>query len=129
MSLFCNPLADVFGRKIFIKMSIIISISSLLFLIYSTNMYMTMIIMFVQGIINPMKGMIVYTHFTEFIFGRESLYTGFLFFFYEIVIVISSMILLYITNNTYVLIYISLGMNLIAGLCMVVTYIPESIKF
>lgn len=129
LSLFCNPLADVFGRKIFIKMSILVSIFSLLGLIFSTSTYLTFAMMLIQGLLNPWKAMIVYSHFTEYIFGKESLYTGFLFFLYEIVIVISSMILMYVTSNTYVLIYISLAMNLLVWAMWMLIYTPESIQF
>ena len=82
LSLFANPLADVFGRRIYIKMSIIVSIICYTSLIYSTNLYVNFAMMFVCGILAPWKAMISYSHFMEFIKGRENKYTGYLCFCY-----------------------------------------------
>lgn len=77
----------------------------------------------------PLKAMIAYTHLMEFLPGRISTVSGLVFFFDGMVLVVSPLILDYITSNTDVLLYIGLIINLFGLLIFSIWYVPESIKY
>ena len=73
--------------------------------------------------------MIAYTHLMEFLPGRVSTVSGFVFFLDGMVLVISPLILQYVSKNTDILLYIPFGINILALLVFSVVYIPESTKY
>lgn len=76
-----------------------------------------------------MKAMISYSHMVELVPGKESRLTGYMFFFNEAVLIISPLILLYLSKNTYIFLSISFGLNILITIICMTFYIPESIRF
>ena len=87
------------------------------------------IAIFVIGSSVPLKNMIAYTHLMEFLPGKVATMSGFMVFLDSMIMVVSPLILMYVTNDTDVFLWAALGMNAF-GLCgFMLMYIPESIKF
>jgi hypothetical protein len=76
-----------------------------------------------------MKGIISFSHLMEFLPGRVSALSGKLLFMDGIILVISPLILKFLIKNTDVLLIIPLILNLLACLCFIAFYIPESTKY
>lgn len=94
------PLADIYGRKIFVI--IVCAIQGLCFatLIFIPNQIIFYIVIMLFGISVPLKNMIAYTHLMEFLPGRVVTYSGFLFFIDGMILTISPLMLMYISINT-----------------------------
>ena len=73
--------------------------------------------------------MIAYSHMMEFLPGRISTWSGYLFFTEGLIFVISPLILIYLTKDTNVFFYIPIAINVIAIAIFSIIYIPESIKY
>ena len=73
--------------------------------------------------------MIAYTHLMEWITGYESTFSGLLFFYDGLMFIICPLILVYVTKNAMVFIYIALAINVIALILFFVKYFPESPVF
>lgn len=84
---------------------------------------------FVIGSSVPLKNMIAYTHLMEFLPGRVSKMSGFMIFLDGMILVVSPLILQYVTINTDIFLYAALGMNIIGLSGFLFMYIPESVKF
>jgi hypothetical protein len=91
-----------------------------------TVFYLTIVVF---GLSVPLKNMIAYTHLMEFLPGRVTDASGVLFFLDGMVLVVSPLVLMYITINTDVFLWAGLIMNLIGILGFFVMYIPESTIF
>jgi hypothetical protein len=85
--------------------------------------------MFIFGISAPIKNMIAYTHMMEFLPGRVTKMSGFLFFTDGMSLVLSPLLLKFISNNTFVLIWIGLLLNLLAIAGFMAVRVPESVIF
>lgn len=73
--------------------------------------------------------MIAYTHVMEWIHGYESLVSGMLFTLENLLFVVSPLMLLYISTDTMIFIWVSLFMNAVACLVFLMFYFPESPVF
>jgi len=65
----------------------------------------------------------------EFIPGRESTYSGWLYFQDGLIYIIAPILLLVITKDTNLLIWIGFVLNVIGLLMIATSYFPESTKF
>jgi cyanate permease len=98
-------------------------------LIFVRDTFVYYVAIFIIGSSVPLKNMIAYTHLMEFLPGRVSAMSGFMIFLDGMILVVSPMILQYVTNNTDIFLWAALLMNVV-GLCgFIFMYIPESIKF
>ena len=84
---------------------------------------------FIFGSSVPLKNMIAYTHLMEFLPGRVGSMSGFMIFLDGMILVVSPLVLSYVTTNTDIFLWAGLGMNIFGLLGFIVFYIPESIKF
>lgn len=73
--------------------------------------------------------MIAYTHLMEWSHGYESLISGVLFAYDGAFFIICPLILLLITYNTQIFVWIALALNLIAIILFAFVYFPESPVF
>jgi hypothetical protein len=81
------------------------------------------------GVTAPIKAMIAYTHLMEWCHGYESLISGFLFFYDGSFFLICPLLLLLVSTNTQMFVYIALLLNIIALFIFLVFYFPESPVF
>lgn len=123
------PLADKFGRKKFIIAVQIEQALCYLIYLFVPNMYAYYATIFVFGSSVPLKNMIAYTHLMEFLPGRVGSMSGFMIFLDGMILVVSPMILMFVTNNTAIFLWIGLFMNVFGLSAFIFMYIPESIKF
>lgn len=77
----------------------------------------------------PLKNMIAYTHIMEFLPGRVTEISGYMFFIEGMILVISPLMLQFLTNNTNMFLYLGLLYNLIGLGAFAVMRIPESVIF
>lgn len=84
---------------------------------------------FLLGYTHPPKSMVAYTHLMEFLPGRECKVSGILLFIDGLVMVVSPLILLYITKDLNNFLWIAFSLNMIALLLFILLRIPESLKF
>lgn len=77
----------------------------------------------------PLKAMIAYTHMMEWSFGYESLISGILFAYDGFMFVLCPLLLLMVTYNTQMFIWIAFAINAIAILFFALFYFPESPVF
>lgn len=87
------------------------------------------IVCFFIGIALGFKGLVMYTLLMEFFTGNESLITGILFFIDESVFIWSPLILVFVTNNAVVFVYLSLILVVVVLVAALLFRFPESIKF
>ncbi len=73
--------------------------------------------------------MIAYTHMMEFLPGRVTEISGYLFFIEGMILVISPLILQFVSNNTNIFLWAGLIQNLIAIGTFAAMKIPESVIF
>ena len=73
-----------------------------------------------------MKSMIAYTHLMEWIPGKESLISGVLFCFDGTLFLICPLVLLYVTNDTQIFVWIGLIINVVSIIILALVYFPES---
>lgn len=123
------PLADKYGRKKFILLALAIQGTCFLVLLFVPNMLVYYVVIFIFGSSVPLKNMIAYTHLMEFLPGRVGKMSGYMIFLDGMILVVSPLVILYITHNTAIFLWIGLTMNLIGLSAFVLLYIPESIKF
>lgn len=74
--------------------------------------YAYYIAIFFIGSSVPLKNMIAYTHLAEFLPGRVSSMSGFMIFLDGMILVVSPIILQYVTTNTDIYLWLALLMNL-----------------
>jgi hypothetical protein len=87
------------------------------------------VLLFFFGASGPLKNMIAYTHLMEFLPGKVTEASGLLFFLDDFVQVISPLLLMYITKDTNIFLWIGLLMNILPLLGFITVYIPESTKY
>ena len=126
---FCNPLADIYGRKKFIITGCIIQTLGFITLTLTSSQLLTYITLFVLGVSQPLKVIVTYSYVVEFLPGKESDTTGWSFFYFEIIFLISPTLLLFVTKDTQIFIYAGLALNVMAITFLILYSIPESIKF
>lgn len=73
--------------------------------------------------------MIAYTHMMEFLPGRVTEISGYLFFTEGMILVVSPLILQFVSNNTNIFLWAGLIQNLIAIATFLTMRIPESVIF
>lgn len=93
----------------------------------STLVYYVTIFIFGNSV--PLKNMIAYTHMMEFLPGRVTEISGYLFFTEGMILVVSPLILQFVSNNTNIFLWAGLIQNLIAVTAFAVIRIPESVIF
>ena len=123
------PLADIFGRKIFVIAVCIEQAICFAVLIFIPYKIVFMVTLFIFGSSVPLKNMIAYTHMMEFLPGRVTEASGILFFFEGMILVVSPLVLMYTTNHTDVFLWAGLIFNIIGLIGFAAMYIPESTKF
>lgn len=84
---------------------------------------------FLLGYTHPPKSMVAYSHLMEFLPGRECKVSGILMFIDGSILVVSPLLLLYVTNDLDHLMFNALLLNFIALLLFLALRIPESLKF
>lgn len=84
---------------------------------------------FMLGYTHPPKSMVAYSHLMEFLPGRECKVSGMLMFIDGLVLVVSPMLLLYVTNDLNHLMINALILNSVAVVLFLLLRIPESLKF
>ena len=83
----------------------------------------------ILGASQPLKSMIAYTHMMEWAHGYESLISGVLFCFDGFLFTLCPIMLLYLSNNTQMFLWIPLIMNALAIVVFAIFYFPESPVF
>lgn len=74
----------------------------------------------------PLKAMIAYTHLMEWIPGKEPLVSGLLFCYDGFLFVLCPLLLVYVSNNTIIFLWIGLIINVISIVVFAIFYFPES---
>ena len=123
------PLADHYGRKKFIVAVQIEQGLCYLMFLFVPNSYVYYVVIFIFGSSVPLKNMIAYTHLAEFLPGRVAGMSGLMLFLDGMILVVSPLVLMYVTSNTERFLWVGLLMNVFGLLGFVILYIPESIKF
>lgn len=122
-------MADKYGRKKLILLGLVVQATCYSLFLFAQNTFVYYIAIMIMGASAPLKSMIAYTHLMEFIPGKVGTMSGIMIFFDGMVLVISPLILMLITNNTEFFLWLGLIMN-VTGLCgFIFMYIPESVKF
>lgn len=81
------------------------------------------------GVSAPLKSMIAYTHMMEWVHGYESLISGILFTLDGFIFVLCPIMLLYISIDTNMFVWVGLGINVVALIVFAIFYFPESPVF
>ena len=121
--------ADRYGRKTLIIGGCSIQAACFLLMVLFPNLSLYFVMNFILGTTVTARGMVAYAHMMEWVRGKEGLITGLLFGYDGLVIVICPPILLYITKNTQVFLYIALAMNLLVVILFALVYFPESANY
>ena len=123
------PLADIYGRKVFVIAVCIEQGLCFLALLFVPNIYVFYIAIFIFGTSVPLKNMIAYTHIMEFLPGRVTQASGVLFFLDGMILVASPLAVMYITTNTDIFLWFGVIQNIVGLAGFIVMYIPESTIF
>jgi len=99
------PLADIYGRKRFVIAVCLIQALVFLILLTVHNTLVFYISILIFGITVPLKNMIAYTHVMEFLPGKVTQASGLLFFISGMILVVSPLTLMYLTNDTDVFLW------------------------
>ncbi len=81
---------------------------------------------FILGASCPLKAMIAYTHLMEWVPGKESLISGVIFCVDGFLFVLCPLILLYVTVDTQVFLWIGFAINIFAIIIFAIFFFPES---
>ena len=84
---------------------------------------------FIIGCSHPLKGIICFSHLMEFMPGRVSGLSAKMLCVEGFIQVLSPIVMMFLTKNADVFLWIPFAINVIAALCFIVLYIPESIKW
>jgi MFS family permease len=122
-------MADIYGRKIFVIIVCIVQGLCFLVLLLIQNPMVFYGTIFIFGTSIPLKNMMAYTHLMEFLPGRVTEYSGYLFFTEGMLLVISPLILIFVTVNTDIFLWVGLIQNAIGIALFMVMYVPESTIF
>lgn len=123
------PMADIYGRKIFVIIVCIVQGLCFLVLLLIPNPIVYYATIFIFGTSIPLKNMMAYTHLMEFLPGRVTEYSGYLFFTEGMLLVISPLILIFVTVNTDIFLWVGLIQNGIGIALFIFMYVPESTIF
>jgi uncharacterized membrane protein YesL len=124
-----HSLAEKNGRKLFLILGNVIQAIAFLTMILIENTYVYLIAMFVIGFTVPMKNIIGVSHLLELIPGKESLVSGILFCWEGACFIYCPAILLFVTIDTKVFLYMAFGISAFCSLTFAVFYFPESISY
>ena len=116
-------MADIYGRKIFVIIGCIVQGLCFLVLLLIPRP------IFIFGTSIPLTNMMAYTHLMEFLPGRGTEFSGYLFFTEGMLLVISPLILIFVTVNTDIFLWVGLIQNAIGIALFMVMYVPESTIF
>lgn len=122
-------MADIYGRKIFVIIVCIVQSLCFLVLLLIPNPIVFYATIFIFGTSIPLKNMMAYTHLMEFLPGRVTEYSGYLFFTEGMLLVISPLILIFVTVNTDIFLWVGLVQNAIGIALFMFMYVPESTIF
>jgi MFS family permease len=122
-------MADIYGRKIFVIIVCIVQGLCFLVLLLIPNPIVFYATIFIFGTSIPLKNMMAYTHLMEFLPGKVTEYSGYLFFTEGMILVISPLILMFVTVNTDIFLWLGVIQNVIAIGLFVLMYVPESTIF
>lgn len=122
-------MADIYGRKIFVIIVCIEQALCFLALLFIPSATVFYAIIFIFGTSIPLKNMMAYTHMMEFLPGRVTEISGYLFFTEGMILVVSPLILMFVTVNTDIFLWIGVAQNVIALATFALMYIPESTIF
>lgn len=99
-SILITPKSDTYGRKVFARFVIIGSLICYLIFEILSNIYVYYFTIFVVGIINCCKHFIMLTVCLEYLPGKETLYSGLIFFWEKMIFMISPLLFMYVSKNT-----------------------------
>lgn len=122
-------MADIYGRKIFVIIVCIVQGLCFLVLLLIPRPIVFYGTIFIFGTSIPLKNMMAYTHLMEFLPGRVTEFSGYLFFTEGMLLVISPLILIFVTVNTDIFLWVGLIQNAIGIALFMVMYVPESTIF
>lgn len=74
-------------------------------LLFIPSIFVVYMAILVFGVSVPLKNMIAYTHMMEFLPGRVTQVSGILFFFDGMILVVSPLVLMYLSINTDVFLW------------------------
>eukprot|EP00347_Sterkiella_histriomuscorum_P006274 403353395 len=123
------PLSDKFGRKIFTIGVCFVQLIALAAMLFIPNIMVYYLVNAIIGASQPLKAMIAYTHLMEWSHGYESITSGILFCYDGALFVLCPLMLLFISNNTQMFVWIALILNLVAIVIFFLFYFPESPVF
>lgn len=123
------PLADVYGRKIFVIAVCVAQGLCFVTLLFIPSILVFYVAILIFGVSVPLKNMIAYTHMMEFLPGRVTQVSGILFFFDGMILVISPLCLMYLSINTDMFLWAGVVQNIIGLAGFALMYIPESTMF
>ena len=98
-------------------------------MLFIPNMIVYYVAIYLIGFTHPLKGIISFTHLMEFMPGRVSGLGAKMLFVEGMIQVVSPLVLMFVTKDTQIFLWIPFGINIVAALCFIVFYIPESIKW
>jgi MFS family permease len=122
------PMGDIYGRRVFVLVSNYIQAACFLVFLFASNVYIYYVTIFITGISCTLK-IIGYSYFLEILPGRESFYGGILYFTEGFILIITPVILFYVTKNLQYFIFFCFLVNFVACIVFLVCYLPESVKF
>lgn len=123
------PLSDKYGRKIFVIGVCFVQVAAFICMVLFPNTMMYYLMNTIVGGTQPLKSMIAYTHLMEWSPGKESVISGVLFSYDGFLFILCPLMLLYVSNNTMMFIWIGLGLNITAIVLFGIFYFPESPVF
>lgn len=129
-SIILPPISDRYGRKYFTYIGAIVQLAIYLLFLTSTSImtYLSIILMF--GATISIRHFITYPHLMEVFPASKAAFVSGLLFFIDGLVYIVSPILLLMTNDTRILIYIAIVMNLCSLITIVIYIKPgESVKY
>ncbi|CDW88839.1 organic cation [Stylonychia lemnae] len=122
-------LADKYGRRIFTYIGVYIQILAYLMMIIFPSYLVAYGSIFFLGITFNNKNFISYTHLVELMGKRASFVTGILFCYDSCIFIISPLIMVYVTKNTNLFLYVGFAMSISALVLLHSFYFPESLRF
>jgi YNFM family putative membrane transporter len=123
------PLSDRFGRKNMFLIGAVGQAFAIAMMILYKDIHVQLTMIFLLGYTYPPKSMVAYSHLMEMIPTRECKVSGMMMFIDGMVLVISPVILLYVTKDLDHFMLIALGLNALAVFLFIALRIPESPKF
>lgn len=122
------PLGDIYGRKIFVVIACWVQALGFLMFLISSNYIIYLLVMLSLGISCTMK-IIGYSYMMELLPGRESFYSGILFFIEGVMLIVTPVILVYITRNLQYFLFFCFLVNFISCIVFLAFRLPESVRF